>query len=63
MKKKFIMSKALIMWLFTSFAVSSKEVNDHLPPILDYYPNCAYDIIEKVSSSRSTLAPSSVDTT
>jgi hypothetical protein len=62
MKKKLIMSKALMM-LLTSFGALSKEVNDNFPPILDYYPNCSYDIIETVSSKKTTLEPSSSKTT
>ena len=50
------------MLLLTSFGVLSKEVNDNLPPILDYYPNCSYDIIEIASSKKTSLEPSSPKT-
>ncbi|MFT5759415.1 MAG: hypothetical protein ACI9LM_004177 [Alteromonadaceae bacterium] len=63
MKIKILKNSILTILSLTTFDVLSENIKGNLPPILDYYPNCAYNIIEKASAKKTTQQPMARETT
>jgi len=53
----------LISIFSSSFGALAKQINNSLPPILDFYPSCSYEVIETTYSKKTALQPTSRKTT
>ena len=53
---KIILTSFLVLFSFFSLAQAKSE----LPPILDYYPNCSYEVIDKTKIKIITETPLSI---
>jgi len=61
---KFTINITLITtFIISSFSTIAKTDINNLPSILDYYPNCSYEIIETASSKEETEQPLAIETT
>lgn len=54
---KLISKMALLPTLFIGNIMANTSISEQLPPVLNYYPDCNYEIIEKAKVHNSTLDP------